>query len=86
VRRAGHVAWKINKKCILNWIMKCQENKLLGRLRYRWENDIKLDFRETACDDMYLNGLVQECHMLGLNEHGNEPSSSIKQDISCSAE
>jgi hypothetical protein len=59
-------------------VRKTEERKLLGISRLRWENNIKMDFREVGWE----HGLDQSCsrfeHVAGSFECGNEPSKYIK--------
>jgi hypothetical protein len=57
----------------------CIGKKPLGVPRRRWEDGIKMDFRETGSGGMDWIDLAQDedqwsCHC----EHGNEPSGSIR--------
>jgi hypothetical protein len=51
----------------------------VGRPRFRWEDNIKMDLRETGgggmeCIDLAQNGVP----VAASYEYGNEPSDSIK--------
>jgi hypothetical protein len=51
-----------------------EEKRTLGRSRRRWEDNIKMDFREIGWDGVDWIDLAQE----GTCKHGNGPSGSIK--------
>jgi hypothetical protein len=55
----------------------------LGRPRRRWEDNIKMDLKETEIDGGELDSAGSGLDpVAGLCEHGNELSSSIRmQDI-----
>ena len=38
------------QKCIKSLVGKHEEKRPLGRLRNRWEDNIKMDLRELRCD------------------------------------
>jgi hypothetical protein len=60
-------------------VEKPEGKRPLGRIRRRWENNIKMDLRETGWDIMDWTHLGQDGRkMEGSCEHGNEPSGSIK--------
>jgi hypothetical protein len=59
---------KMNTYRIL--VGKPEAKRPLGRPRRRWVGNIKMDLRDIRWDDMDLINLAQE--------HGNEPSGSIK--------
>jgi hypothetical protein len=59
-------------------LMGTQEgNRLLGRQRRSWVDNIKVDLREIRRDDVDWIGLA-EGPVEGSCEHGNETSGSIK--------
>jgi len=39
---------------------KPEENRPLGRPRYRWEDNIKMDLQEVGCEDMDWIELAQD--------------------------
>ena len=39
---------------------KCEEKGLLGRVRLRWEDNIKMDFQEVGCEGIDWIELVQD--------------------------
>jgi hypothetical protein len=44
---------------------------LKGRLRHRWEDNIKMDLKEGGCEDVDWIHLPQD-------KHSNEPSGAIR--------
>jgi hypothetical protein len=50
-----------------------------GRLRHKWEDNIKMYLRELGWGGMDLSNLTQDRDQWGSYEHG--PSSSIKWEI-----
>jgi hypothetical protein len=57
--------------------------RLLGRPRRRWEYNIKMDLREIRIDEANWIQLAQDrVQWGGLCEHGNEPSGSIRKQLS----
>jgi hypothetical protein len=60
----------------------------LGRPRRRWEDNIKMDLRETGIDGANWIQLAQDRVLVaGLCEYGNEPSGYVrKRDIFWQAE
>jgi hypothetical protein len=58
---------------------KPQEKRLLWRHRYRCEDNIKMNFyRNSVWKDRLDRTGVGYSPMVGLYEHGNEPSASIR--------
>jgi len=54
----------------------------LGRPRRRWEDNIKMDFKEIGIDGGTGFGWLRIGAVAGFYEHGDEPSSFIrKRDI-----
>jgi hypothetical protein len=51
----------------------------LGRPRRRWEDNIKLDFRDIGIDGVNWIRLAQDRVMMRFCEHGDEPSGSMKE-------
>jgi len=51
----------------------------LGIPRRRWEDNIKLDLRETGIDGANWIQLAQDSQVAGFCEHGDEHSGSIKK-------
>jgi hypothetical protein len=43
MKRAGHTTHTRDEKCIKNLVGKPQGNRLLGRPRHTWEDNIKID-------------------------------------------
>jgi hypothetical protein len=59
MRWAGHVAWVGKKRNAYGISVGKPEGKRpLGRLRYRWVENIKMDLRETEWDVMVWIGLI----------------------------
>jgi hypothetical protein len=52
--------------------------KLLGKLRRRWEDNIKIDLQEMGCGGMDWIKLAQDRDMAGTCECGNETSGYVK--------
>jgi hypothetical protein len=47
MRWAGHVALMVYGRGMYKvWVGKSEETRLLGRLRFRWEDNIKMDLQE----------------------------------------
>jgi hypothetical protein len=59
------------------WVIKTEGNRQLGRSRLRWEENIRMDLRETKLGGMKWIHLAQGPGV-GCCEHGNKYSSSIK--------
>jgi len=50
---AGHVARMGESRCVYRVLVgKSVGKRPLGRLRCRWEGDIKMDFQEVGCESM----------------------------------
>ena len=78
MRWVGHVACMGRGACRI-FVEKPQRKRLLGRLRSRWEDNIKIDLQEVGCGSMNWIDLAQDRDRLGGTcEYGNEPSGSIK--------
>jgi hypothetical protein len=79
MRWAGHVARIGEKRNAYKLLMfKPEGKRALGRPRYRWGDNIKIDLRETGWDGMDWIDLAQDRGPLeGSCQHG-EPSGSIK--------
>jgi hypothetical protein len=57
-----------------------ESKRPLGRRRRRWEDNIKLDLRETGIDGANWIQLAQDrVQWRAFCEHGDEPSGSIKK-------
>jgi hypothetical protein len=50
----------------------------LGRSRGRWEDNVKMDHRETGWDGVDWVDVAEDRDQLRTLKHGNEPSGSIK--------
>jgi hypothetical protein len=47
----GHVAWLEGmRNAYTNLIRKPEEDRLLGRSRCRWEDNIKIDLKDIGCE------------------------------------
>ena len=57
---------------------KTEGRKLLGISRLRWENNIKMDFREVGWEHRLDQSGSRFEHVAGYCECGNEPSKYIK--------
>jgi hypothetical protein len=56
-----------------------EAKKPLGRLRRMWVDNIKMNLREIESDGMdWVDVAEDRDQWRALNEHGNEPSGSIK--------
>jgi hypothetical protein len=81
-RWAGHVA-RVGK--IINLyntlVGKPKRKRPLGRPRRRWEDNVRMDIRETGWESVDGINLDQDKDqwLAGFCEHGNEPSGSIKE-------
>jgi hypothetical protein len=61
MRWAGHVARMREKRNAYRiWVGKPEENRLLGRPRRRWVDNIRIDLREIGWDGMYRIDLAQD--------------------------
>jgi hypothetical protein len=59
-------------------VEKPEGNRPLGRLRRRWEDNIRTDLQEVGCGNMDWIGLAQDRQVAGNGKCGNEPSGLIK--------
>jgi hypothetical protein len=50
----------------------------LGRLRRRWDDNIKLDLQKVGCGGMDWSELTPDRQVAGTCECGNKPSGFIK--------
>jgi hypothetical protein len=77
----GHVARLGEGRGVYRVLVGRPEGKRsLGRSRRRWEDNIKMDLRETGIDGVNWIRLAQDGGpMAGFCEHGNELSDSIKK-------
>jgi hypothetical protein len=57
---AGNVAHMTNEKCIKHFIRRSEGKRLLGRSRYRWEDNIKIKLKGIGCEDVNWNHLAQD--------------------------
>jgi hypothetical protein len=65
-------------RCVYKILVgKPEGERPLGRPRYRWEDNIKINLRETGLGGVDWNHLAQG-PVAGCCEHGNEPLDSIK--------
>jgi hypothetical protein len=60
MRLAGHVARMENRNTCRILVGKPEGNKPLGRPRYRWMDNIKMDLREIGWDGMDSTDLAQD--------------------------
>jgi hypothetical protein len=81
MRWTGHVARMEEGRGVHRVLVGRPEGKRpLGRPRRRWEDNIKLDFREIGIDGANWIRPAQDGVRWGdFCEHGNEPSGSIKK-------
>jgi hypothetical protein len=59
-------------------VEKPEGKQLSGRPRHRWDDNIKMDFRETGLVGVVWIHLAQKSPVVCSSEHGNEISGSIK--------
>jgi hypothetical protein len=58
---------------------KPERQRSFGRLRLRWEDNIKMDLQELGCGGHGLDrGGLGEGQVAGISECGDEPSGSMK--------
>jgi len=76
LRWAGYVACMGTLQNAYN-ISVCKPEGMipLGRLKYRWENDTKIDLKGTGYEGV---NRIQVAPVVGPSEHSNEPSGYIK--------
>jgi hypothetical protein len=60
------------------WWESQKKNKLLGKPRRRWVDNIKMDLRQIGWGGVDWIDLAQDRDQWRSWEHGNEPSGSIK--------
>jgi hypothetical protein len=61
VKWAGHTATMRKTRNAYKYLVRKSQGKgLLTRPRHRWENNIKMDLRETGCDDTELIQLLHD--------------------------
>jgi len=78
MRCAGHVARMGEGRGVhIVLVGKPEGKRPLGRPRYRWEDNIKMDLWEVGGGGDWLE-LAQDSQMAGTCEYGDEPSGSIK--------
>ncbi|KAJ4437835.1 hypothetical protein ANN_13773 [Periplaneta americana] len=79
LRWAGHVA------CMGYRVLvgRPEGKKPLGRLRHRWEDNIKMDLREVGYDDRDWINLAQDRDQWWAYVSGNEPPGSLKARKKC---
>jgi hypothetical protein len=58
IRWARHIAQIGRKKCIENFGEKLERKRPLGRLKHKWQDDIKMDLREIGWGGMDWTDLV----------------------------
>jgi hypothetical protein len=81
MRWAGHVARMGEGRDVYRVLIGRPEDKRpLGRPRRRWEDNIKMNLRETGIDGTNRIPLAQDrVQLAGFCEDGNEPPGSIKK-------
>ena len=78
MRCAGHVARMGEGRGVhIVLVGKPEGKRPLGRPRYRWEDNIKMDLWEVGGGGDWLE-LAQDSQMAGTCEYGDEHSGSIK--------
>jgi hypothetical protein len=83
MRWVGHVAHMGEVRSVYRDLVGRPEGKRpLGRTRYRWEDNIKMDLREIGIDGDNWIQLAQESPVASFCEHDNKPLGSI-QKASC---
>jgi hypothetical protein len=82
-RWAGHVARMWEGRGVYRFLVGRREGKRsVGRPRRRWEDNIKMNLRETGIDgENWIRMDKETVH--GFYEHRNEPSGSIKKAGYC---
>ena len=61
MRWAGHVARTVERRGLYRVLMGKPEGKRsLGRLRRRWENNVKMDLEEVGCGSMDWIDLAED--------------------------
>jgi hypothetical protein len=64
-----------------NSVRKPERMRRLGRPRRRWENNVRMDLRETGWEVVdWIHRAQGQGPMAGCCEHGNEPSGPIKSE------
>jgi hypothetical protein len=81
MRWAGHVACRGEGRGVYRFLVGRPEGKRpLGRPKRRWEDNIKMDLRETGIDGVNWIQMAQNrVQRRALGEHGDEPSGSINK-------
>jgi hypothetical protein len=69
--RAHNTYWRY-EKCVQILVTKLEEMRPVGRPTHRWENNIRMDLKETGSER------VSWIHLTQHKDHGNEPSCSMK--------
>jgi hypothetical protein len=69
---SGHV----DEKCLAG---KTEENRPLGRHRLRWEDNIKMDLKETGCEGMEW---IEVDPLAGFCEQGTEHTDKVSDSFS----
>ena len=79
MRWAGHVARMGERRFVYRVLVGKPEGKIpRGRLRRRWEDNIKMNIQEVGFGGMDRIELARDKDSGGTCECGNEPSGSIK--------
>ena len=80
VRWGGHVArTELSRNAYRVLVRKPEGKRPSGRLRRRWEDNIKMDLIEMDCDPGDWIDLAEDMSpMAGLCKGGNEPPGSLK--------
>ena len=77
MRWAGHVAhMERSRNAYRVFVGKPERKRPLGRLRHRWEDNIKMDLRVEGCDPG--DWIAHAEDIAGLCKGGNEPPESSK--------
>jgi hypothetical protein len=63
------------------WVGRPEGKRPLGKLRRRWEDNIKMDLGEIGIDGENWIQLAHDGPVAALCGHGNEPSGSIRKYI-----
>jgi hypothetical protein len=84
MRWAGHVARMEEGRGVYRVLVGRPEDKRpLGRPKRRWEDNIKMNLRETGIDGANWIRLAKDRVVAGSCDHGNELSGSIKKVGCC---
>jgi len=86
MRWGGHVARIVDTSGAYRFLVEKREGKIaLGRLRYRWECNIKMELHEVECKDMEWIEVAQDRNIWirwwTFGFHNLRPISWVAEDI-----